>query len=96
MTQHSASATNEETRPKRVSRRVSLSFDQKSDLLTIAEVARRLRVDSTTVRRWITNGILEAVILPHQGARLSYRVRQQTLTDLVSSSTLTNTANTEK
>ncbi len=52
------------------------------NLLTVTEVARRLRVDSTTVRRWITNGVLEAVILPHQGKRLSYRVRQQTLDQL--------------
>lgn len=52
------------------------------NLLTITEVARRLRVDPTTVRRWITNGVLEAVILPHQGKRLSYRVRQQTLDQL--------------
>lgn len=52
-------------------------------LLTITEVARRLRVDSTTVRRWITLGVLDAVILPHQGKRLSYRVRQQTLDQLL-------------
>lgn len=53
------------------------------NLLTVTEVARRLRVDSTTVRRWITNGVLEAVILPHQGKRLSYRVRQRTLDQLL-------------
>ena len=52
-------------------------------LLTITEVARRLRVDSTTVRRWITLGVLDAVILPHQGKRLSYRVRKQTLDQLL-------------
>ncbi len=56
-------------------------------LLTVTEVARRLRVDSTTVRRWITLGVLEAVILPHQGKRLSYRIRQQTLDQLMASPT---------
>ncbi len=60
---------------------------QQENLLTVTEVARRLRVDSTTVRRWITNGVLEAVILPHQGKRLSYRVRQQTLDQLFMSPT---------
>ncbi len=66
------------------------SASQQEALLTVTEVARRLRVDSTTVRRWITLGVLEAVILPHQGKRLSYRVRQQTLDQLlVSSASLT-------
>ena len=60
---------------------------QQENLLTVTEVARRLRVDSTTVRRWITNGVLEAVILPHQGKRLSYRVRQQTLDQLLAAPT---------
>ena len=34
------------------------------ELLTVREVARRLRVDDTTVRRWIKHGTLEAVSLP--------------------------------
>ncbi len=63
------------------------TVSQQDNLLTVTEVARRLRVDSTTVRRWITNGVLEAVILPHQGKRLSYRVRQQTLDQLFASPT---------
>jgi len=64
------------------------------DLLTIHEVARRLRVDDTTVRRWINNGVLEAVTLPHLGKRRGYRVKQTTLNTLLSGSTLTN-ASTE-
>ena len=32
-----------------------------ADLLTVREVANQLRVDDTTVRRWIKNGILEAI-----------------------------------
>jgi len=58
------------------------------DLLTIHEVARRLRVDDTTVRRWINNGVLEAVTLPHLGKRRGYRVKQTTLDTLLSGSTL--------
>ena len=48
-------------------------------LLTVEEVARRLRVDETTVRRWIKSGTLEAITLPHRGKRQAYRIRQSTL-----------------
>ncbi len=49
------------------------------ELLTVKEVARRLRVDDTTVRRWIKAGTLEAVILPHRGKREPYRIKKSTL-----------------
>lgn len=58
-----------------------------SDLLTVREVAKQLRVDDTTVRRWIKNGVLEAITLPHRGARQSYRIRRSTLDDLLSTPT---------
>jgi len=48
-------------------------------LLTVNEVAQRLRVDDTTVRRWIQHGVLEAVTLPRVGPRQSYRVRRTAL-----------------
>lgn len=53
------------------------------ELLTVREVAKQLRVDDTTVRRWIKNGILEAITLPHQGERQAYRVRRSTLDALL-------------
>ena len=53
------------------------------ELLTVSEVAERLRVDQTTVRRWITNGLLEAVRLPHGGKRQGYRVRSKTVNALI-------------
>ncbi len=56
---------------------------QTDELLTVHEVARRLRVDDTTVRRWINNGILEAITLPHSGKRRGYRVKQSTLDELL-------------
>ncbi len=56
------------------------------DLLTVREVARHLRVDDTTVRRWIKSGALEAVALPHSGKRCGYRVRKNTLDTLFNSS----------
>lgn len=53
------------------------------ELLTVREVARRLRVDDTTVRRWIKSGALEAITLPHKGKRQGYRVRKHTLDALL-------------
>lgn len=61
---------------------------QNDELLTVHEVARRLRVDDTTVRRWINNGILEAITLPHSGKRRGYRVKQSTLNELLKAPTL--------
>ena len=55
------------------------------ELLTVREVARRLRVDDTTVRRWVKNGLLEAITLPHRGKRQAYRVKRSTVEALLSS-----------
>ena len=55
------------------------------ELLTVREVARRLRVDDTTVRRWIKNGSLEAITLPHKGKRSAYRVKKSTMDRLMRS-----------
>ena len=49
------------------------------ELLTVSEVARRLRVDDTTVRRWIKSGALEAITLPHARMRQSYRIKKSTM-----------------
>lgn len=54
-----------------------------SDLLTVSEVARVLRCDDTTVRRWIKQGTLEAVVLPHVNARQGYRIKRTTLNNLL-------------
>jgi excisionase family DNA binding protein len=58
--------------------------NEPEELLTVREVARRLRVDDTTVRRWIKHGTLEAVSLPHTGKRQAYRVRRSTIDTLLS------------
>lgn len=60
------------------------------DLLTVREVAKHLRVDDTTVRRWIKSGALDAVALPHSGKRCGYRVRKHTLDALFSTPGTTN------
>jgi len=57
--------------------------NDEADLLTVREVAQTLRVDDTTVRRWIKNGVLEAITLPHKGTRQAYRIRRSTLTALL-------------
>jgi len=48
-------------------------------LLTINEVAAILGVNPTTARRWIKDGALEAVALPHTNKRSSYRIKRETL-----------------
>jgi len=58
-------------------------MEKKEELLTVREVARRLRVDDTTVRRWIKSGVLEAITLPHRGKRELYRIRKSTLDALL-------------
>ncbi len=50
-----------------------------NELLTVGEVARILRVDNTTVRRWVKQGSLEAVVLPHANMRQVYRIKRETL-----------------
>lgn len=54
-------------------------LEQREELLTVQEVADRLRVNEATVRRWIKNGALQAIKLPHRGKREIYRVRRTTL-----------------
>ncbi len=61
------------------------------ELLTISEVAKRLRVDDTTVRRWVKLGVLDAISLPHKGKRQAYRIRQSTLDKIVSGNTVPTT-----
>lgn len=56
---------------------------QTEELLRVSEVAQALRVDDTTVRRWIKNGVLEAISLPHLNKRQAYRIRRETLDKLV-------------
>lgn len=53
------------------------------DLLTVKEVAKALRVDETTVRRWIKRRLMEAVTLPHLGNRESYRIKRHVLERLL-------------
>jgi excisionase family DNA binding protein len=59
-----------------------------SELLTVSEVADILRVDATTVRRWVKNDVLKAVVLPHVNRRQSYRVRRDTLNKVLEGTTV--------
>lgn len=58
-----------------------------NELLTINEVAHILRVDDTTVRRWVKQGTLEAVVLPHINERQSYRIKREILNRLLGTAT---------
>jgi excisionase family DNA binding protein len=64
---------------------IKMAEDKEEELLTVREVAKRLRVDDTTVRRWIKNGSLEAITLPHRGKRQAYRVKKSTMDKLLKS-----------
>lgn len=58
-------------------------MNEQDELLTVAEVAKMLRVDGTTVRRWISSGVLEAVRLPHRAKRQAYRIKRYTIDKLL-------------
>jgi len=60
-----------------------------NDLLTVQEVASRLRVNDATVRRWIKTGSLAAIKLPHRGKREVYRIRQSTLQAVLNDAEMT-------
>ena len=67
---------------------ITMAEEKSSDeLLTVREVAKRLRVDDTTVRRWIKSGALEAITLPHRGRRQAYRVKSSTMNTLLNNPT---------
>jgi excisionase family DNA binding protein len=83
MARHKQTSTTEEEMTVR---------DPSGELLTVREVAKHLRVDDTTVRRWIKSGALDAVALPHSGKRCGYRVRKHTLDALFSTPSTTNTS----
>ena len=59
--------------------------DQTEELLTVREVANILRVDETTVRRWIKDGALQAIKLPHDGKRVTHRVKRSTVNSILNS-----------
>lgn len=52
------------------------------EFLTVKEVARRLRVEDSTVRSWIAVGAIEAVLLPHVGKRHVYRIPRSAVDSL--------------
>ena len=59
------------------------------ELLTVSEVASLLRVENTTVRRWVKQGALEAVVLPHIHERQVYRIKRETLDKMLETQEIT-------
>ncbi len=57
--------------PKRNDRR-----EPESEYLTVEEVAELLSVDTSTVRRYIRDGLIEATQLPERGM---YRIKKETI-----------------
>lgn len=53
------------------------------NLLTVQEVADKLRVNASTVRRWIKAGTLRGVPLPACGPNQSYRVEISALREML-------------
>lgn len=64
-------------------RRMCKDEEEPEILYTIREAARRLHYDETTVRRWIKEGILKAVMLPRPSGRKSYRVKKSTIDSIL-------------
>lgn len=62
-----------------------------NSLLTIPEVAEILKVDDTTVRRWVKQGTLEAVILPHMNERQAYRIKREVLNAVLGNTVIPQT-----
>lgn len=57
---------------------------QEKELYTVAEIASILRVDPTSIRRWIKLGILEAITLPSKnGLKQGYRIKKATIDKLL-------------
>lgn len=57
---------------------------EQEKLLTVHEVATILRVESTTVRNWIKNGVLEGIALPVVNTRTrGYRIPASALDALL-------------
>ena len=54
-----------------------------TELLTVQEVANIFRVDDATVRRWVKQGSLEAILLPHKNERVAYRIKRSVLEKMV-------------
>ena len=54
-------------------------MSQQEDMLTVEEVAKELRVDQKTVRRWIQRGELVAIDIGRE-----YRIRRSSLNDFIS------------
>jgi excisionase family DNA binding protein len=54
-----------------------------NELMTVDEVAKVLRLDPTTIRRYVKQGILEAVVLPHANKRQAYRIKRETLNKIL-------------
>ena len=61
--------------PLSISEKLSGDFNP-DELFSAREVAEFLHVDETTVRRYLRNGAMKAVLLPSSGKRQTYMIRK--------------------
>lgn len=64
-----------------------MDTQDQDQLMTVTEVAQRLRLDATTIRRYIKSGLMDAIALPHRGKRQAYRIKSATLSALLANTT---------
>ena len=57
------------------------------EFLTTKDVAARLRVDTATVRRWVKDGSLEAIVLPYARKKTQLRFYRETIEKLLNTTT---------
>lgn len=56
------------------------------EFMTVRELANLLRVNETTVRRWIGHGNLEALLLPGTGKHKTYRIPRSSIEQMINQS----------
>lgn len=59
-----------------------MADDKQDELFTVQEVAKRLRVSDKTVRTWVEQGTMKAVLLPPT-RRKRYRILASTIEEIL-------------
>ena len=60
---------------------------KEADLMTIAEVARKLRVERATVQRWAHAGQIDVITIPSVGRNKRYRMHRKAFEALLNDTT---------
>jgi excisionase family DNA binding protein len=60
---------------------------KEAELMTIGEVARKLRLDRATVQRWAHEGAIDVITLPSVGRNVRYRMHRTAFNALLKDTT---------